>query len=152
MIVDHNLVQRQTGGLRRRRLGSCEDLVADPDLAVVLADMNRAVHRLHCRMREERHLIDRVDLGNGARHGFVDIADILRNRPRIERRLFELAHDLVRVELGVWITLVEGCRPQHQDIDAPVGNSVPAQGSRDAACRMLGVPRLEPGPNALLKF
>ena len=32
----------------------------------------------------------------------VDIADVLRNRARIERRFFKLAHDIVRVELGVW--------------------------------------------------
>jgi hypothetical protein len=51
MIVDHDLVQRQAGGLRCRRLGSRGDLVADPDLAAVLADMDRAVHRLHRRMR-----------------------------------------------------------------------------------------------------
>ena len=93
MIVDHDLVQRQAGGLRRRRLGARDGLAADPDFAAVLADMNRAVHRLHRRVREERNLIGRLDLGDGARHGLVDIADVLRNRPRIERRLFELAHD-----------------------------------------------------------
>ncbi len=101
MIVDHDLVQRQAGDLRRRRLGSRDDLGADPDFAAVLADMNRAVHRLHRGVREERNLVDRLDLGGGARHGLVDIADILRNRPRIERRLFELAHDIFGVELGV---------------------------------------------------
>ena len=95
MIVDHDLVQRQACGLRRRRLGARDDLAADPDFAAVLADMNRAVHRLHGRVREERNLVGRLDLGDGARHGLVDIADILRNRPRIERRLFELARDLV---------------------------------------------------------
>src|SRR5215510_6569014 len=31
MIVDDDLVQRQTGGLRRRRLGARHDLRADPD-------------------------------------------------------------------------------------------------------------------------
>ena len=93
MIVDHDLVQRQAGGLRRRRLGARDGLAADPDFAAVLADMNRAVHRLHRGVREERNLVGRLDLGDGARHGLVDIADILRNRPRIERRLFELAHD-----------------------------------------------------------
>jgi hypothetical protein len=63
--------------------------------------MNRAVHRLHRRVREERNLVGRVDFGDGARHGLVGIADILRNRPRIERGLLELAHDICRVELGV---------------------------------------------------
>ena len=77
------------------------DLVADPDLAAVLADMDRAVHRLHCRVREKRHLVDRLDLGRGARHRLVDVADILRDRPRLERRLFELGRDVVGAELGV---------------------------------------------------
>jgi hypothetical protein len=63
--------------------------------------MDRAVHRLHRRVREEWNLVSRLDLGDGIRHGLVDITDILRNRPRIERRLFELAHDPVRIELGV---------------------------------------------------
>ena len=76
-------------------------LGADPDFAAVLTDMDRAVHRLHRRVREKRNLVDRLDLGDGARHGLVDIADILRNRPRIERRLFQLARDLVGGELGV---------------------------------------------------
>ena len=69
MVVDHNLVQRQAGGLRCRRLGSREDLAADPDFAAVRADVNRAVHRLHRGVREERHLVNRLDLGDGARHG-----------------------------------------------------------------------------------
>ena len=95
MIVDHDLVQRQAGGLRGRRLGARDGLVADPDFAAVLADMDRAVHRLHRRVREERNLVGRLDLGDGARHRLVDIADVLRNRPRIERRLFELGRDVV---------------------------------------------------------
>ena len=82
-------------------LGARDRLIADPDLAAVLADMDRAVHRLHCRVREERNLVGRVDLGGGARHGLVDIADVLRDRPRIERRLLELGRDVVRAELGV---------------------------------------------------
>ena len=79
MIVDHDLVQRQACRLRRRRLGARDDLGADPDFAAVLADMNGAVHRLHRGVREERNLVDRLDLGDGARHGRVDVADILRN-------------------------------------------------------------------------
>ena len=63
--------------------------------------MNRAVHRLHRRVREERNLVGRLDLGGGARHGLVDIADVLRDRARLERRLFELGRDRLGVELGV---------------------------------------------------
>src|ERR1700719_2015548 len=42
MIVDHDLVQRQAGGLRCRGLGSRGDLRADPEFAAVLAYVNRA--------------------------------------------------------------------------------------------------------------
>ncbi len=101
VVVNHHLVQRQSGGLCGHRLDSPERLVADPDFAAVLAHMNRAVHRLHGRVREERNLVGRLDLGDRARHCAVDIADVLRDRPRIERRLFELVDDLSRVELGV---------------------------------------------------
>ena len=80
VVVDHDLVQRQAGGLCRRGLGARDGLVADPDFAAVLADMDRAVHRLQRRVREERNLVGRLDLGDGARHGLVDIADVLRHR------------------------------------------------------------------------
>jgi hypothetical protein len=53
-------------------------------------------------MREEWNLVGSLDLGGGGRHDLVDIADVLRHRSRIERRLIELAHDLFRGELGVW--------------------------------------------------
>ena len=82
MIVDHDLVQRQARGLRGRRLDARDRLVADPDFAAVLADMHRAVHRLHRGVRQERNLVGRLDLGGGARHGLVDIADVLRDRAR----------------------------------------------------------------------
>src|SRR5258708_9584672 len=52
MIVDYDLVQRQAGGLCPRRPGSCEDLVADPNFAPVLADTNRTVHSLPLRVRD----------------------------------------------------------------------------------------------------
>ena len=96
MIVHHDLVQRQARGLRGRRLGARHGLAADPDFAAVLADMDRAVHRLHRGVREERNLVGRLDLGGGARQGLVDVADVLRDRARLERRLFELAHDRLR--------------------------------------------------------
>jgi hypothetical protein len=101
VIVDDDLIQRQAGRLRCRRLDARHGLAADPDFATVLADMNRAVHRLHGRVREEGEMVGRLDLGDGARHGPVDIADVLRHRPGFERRLFELACDRIGRELGV---------------------------------------------------
>jgi hypothetical protein len=50
------------------------------------------------------------------------------------------------------VTFLHRRRPQHQNIDAVIGNSVPAQRPRDTARRMLGVPRLEPRPDAFLKL
>ncbi len=81
VIVDHDFFQRQTDSLRRRRLGSRHHLGANPNLAAVVAHMDGAVHRLHRRVCEKRNLIDRLDLGGGARHRLLDIADVLRNRP-----------------------------------------------------------------------
>ena len=52
---------------------------------------------------------------------------------------------------GGGIALLDGSAPQHQDIDALIGNAVAAQGPRDPPRRMLGIPRLEPRPDALLK-
>ena len=101
MIVDHDLVQGQARGFCRRLLRSRDDLGADPDFAAVLADMNRAVHRLHRSVGEKWNLVDRLDLRGGARHRLVDVADILRHGPRFERRLFELGRDVVGAELGV---------------------------------------------------
>jgi hypothetical protein len=43
--------------------------------------MDGAVHRLHCRVREERDLIGRLDLGDTARYGAINIAGVLRKRP-----------------------------------------------------------------------
>jgi hypothetical protein len=101
VVVDDDLVQRQAGGLRGRRLDPRHGLAADPDFAAVLAQVNRAVHRLHGGVREERKLVGRLDLSDGARHGPLDIADALRDRPGIERRLFELARDRIGREFGV---------------------------------------------------
>jgi hypothetical protein len=85
----------------RRRLNTRNSLAADPNLAAVLADMNRAVHRLHGCVRKERELVSRLQFGAGARQGFVAIADTLSHRSRIERGLFELARDILRVQRRV---------------------------------------------------
>ena len=80
MIVDDDFFGRQTGCLRRHRLHARHSLAADPDLARILADMHRAVHRLHRGVGQERQLIDRVHFGDGAGQRLVDVADILRHR------------------------------------------------------------------------
>ena len=101
MVVHHDLVQRQTCDLRGRLLGARERLIADPDLASVGADMNRAVHRLHGRVREERNMVGRFDLGHRTRHRLVDITDVLRDHARLECRLFKLGQDVLGGELAM---------------------------------------------------
>src|SRR6266704_2012923 len=101
VVMNDDPVQRQTGDLCGSRLRARDRLRADPDFAAVLADMNRAVHRLHRCVREERNLIGRLDLGRSAGYRLVDIADILCNGSPIERRFFELARDVLRCEPGV---------------------------------------------------
>ena len=61
MVVDDNLLGRQPGHLRRDPLGAGDHLIADPDLAGVGANVHGAVHRLHRRMGEERHVIGRLE-------------------------------------------------------------------------------------------
>ena len=53
------------------------------------------------RVGEERNLIDRLDLGDGARRGLVGITDVLRHCTRAKRRLLELARDVRCGELGM---------------------------------------------------
>ena len=114
MIVDHDAVERQAGGLRRRSLDPRQSLAADPDFAAVLADMDGAVHRLHRGVRQERKLIGRLDLGDGAGQSCVHIADVLRHRTRMKRRLFERGHDAVHVQRGMRTVVpfdLEGLEP-----------------------------------------
>ena len=61
------------------------------------------------------------------------------------QRLFEGEPERGGVAFG------HGCRPQHHDIDALIGNAVMAQGAGDAAGCMFGVPWLHPRAHALLK-
>ena len=85
VVVYDDLVQRHSGDLRRRGLRARDGLRADPDFALVLAHVDRAIHRLHRGVRQERHLVGRLDLRGSARHGLVGIADVLRNRAWIAR-------------------------------------------------------------------
>ena len=68
MIVHLDLVGRVPGHLRRRGLSPADNLNSHPDLAAVLGHVNCAVHWLHGGMREERHLVDRLDFFDGGRH------------------------------------------------------------------------------------
>ena len=82
VLVQHDFLERQAGHLGRRRLGARRDLGADPDVAAVLAHVHRAVHRLHRGVRQERHLIGRLDLGGRAGQRPGRVAGVLGNRAR----------------------------------------------------------------------
>ena len=98
MIVNLDLLRRQPGGLRRGGMGTAQDLCSDPDLAAVLPQVDRAVHRLQRGMSEKRQLVGRLDLGRGARHGRLDVALTARNGARALRCTLELPDDIRRAE------------------------------------------------------
>src|SRR5437764_7459273 len=91
----------QACGFRGHCLNSRHRLTADPDFARILAKVHRAIHRLHRRVRQKWNLIDRLDLGGGACHGLVCVADVLGHRARTKRCLVEFAGDLFRGEFCV---------------------------------------------------
>src|SRR5262245_38532265 len=57
MIVDYDLAYWQSGGACRRSLSARDSLGTDPHLTAVLADVDRAVHRLQRGVRKERELV-----------------------------------------------------------------------------------------------
>ena len=102
MVMHPDLLGRNAGHLRGGGLGAGRDLGAHPYVAAVLAYLDRAVQGLHRGVREERHLVDRLDLLGGAGHRLGDIALLARDRPRLLRGRLELLHDIGGTELGVW--------------------------------------------------
>ena len=101
VVVDHDLIQRQSGGFRGGRLRPSDDLVTHPDLATVLANMDRTIHGLHRRVRKKRNLVSRLDLGDGLRNCLGDITFVLRDRSGIERPLLEITRDILGAERRV---------------------------------------------------
>jgi hypothetical protein len=79
MIVDLDLFTRQAGHLGGRVLGTADDLIANPDRAIVGPDMDGTVHRLHCGMCQKRNLINRFDFLRGAGDRLGDIALLARD-------------------------------------------------------------------------
>src|SRR5579862_4176535 len=68
MVVQKDLLasQAERRELRDRTIG---DLGAGPDLAIAVSPLQRAVHRLECRVGEEGLVIDRLDPRRGTRGG-----------------------------------------------------------------------------------
>ena len=105
MVMHPDLLGRQAGHLRGGGLGAGRDLGAHPHVAAVLAYVDGAARRLHRCVREERHLVDRLDLLGGAGHDLGHIALgralLARHHARLLRGRLELLHDIGGTELGV---------------------------------------------------
>ena len=82
VIMHLDFLRRQAGQLGGRGLSEGRHLRPHPDVAAVRANVDGAVHRLHGGVREERHLVNRLDLLGGARHGLRGIALLARDHAR----------------------------------------------------------------------
>ena len=87
MVVDHHFLRREAGDLRRHGLGPRQHLGAGPDLAAVLPDVDRAVHRLHGGVRQERHLVDGFHLSDRRRSARRRISLLPGHHARLPRGL-----------------------------------------------------------------
>ena len=74
VIVDLDGLTRQTRQLGYQFLRECRCLGSNPDVATILADMYRAVHRLHGRMRQKRSVIDGIEALMGTRQRTLHIS------------------------------------------------------------------------------
>ena len=101
MIVDDDLRGRQAGRLRGHRLDARDRLGPDPDFALTVAKVHRAVHRLHRGMGEEWKVVRRLNPGGGVCNGLVHVTDVLRHRARPEGCLLQFARDRVRGKAGM---------------------------------------------------
>src|SRR6516164_2360444 len=68
MIVDLDLIGREPCHLRGGSLRAGHHLDSDPNIAAILGNMDRAIHRLHGGMGKKRHLVDGVDSLRDARY------------------------------------------------------------------------------------
>ncbi len=78
VVVDGHLRLRQVCGLRDSGVHALHHLCTDPRFRRGWRDMHRAVHRLHGRMREQRHLV--FLRHDSFRERRIDVADILGDR------------------------------------------------------------------------
>ena len=100
VVVDDNLLERQPGHLRCDSLRAGNDLIADPDLARVGTNVHGAVHRLHRRMCEERHVVGRLKFRPLAQ-SLGDVAGRFRDRARFLARGDKAVQHIGRGHLGV---------------------------------------------------
>src|SRR5262249_29009249 len=60
MIVDLDLIGWEPGHVRGGSLRACHHLDTDPNIATVIGEMDRAIHRPRGGMGEDGHLLDGV--------------------------------------------------------------------------------------------
>jgi hypothetical protein len=119
LVVDDNLLRGQSGALRCDGLRAGRHLRANPHLADAVVHMDDAIHRLHRRMRQERHFVLGIHacgcLANGLRRIAVPHCDYAAGA----------GHRLAQIGLDAGI------------VDACVGAFVPA----DIECRQTAARR-----------
>ena len=101
MVVDAHLLALQAGELHDGRLRDPRNLRADPDVAAILAQVHGAVHRFHRGVREERLLVDGLDLLHGAGDRCGGVTFMARHSARLFRGKGELADDIGHGDLRV---------------------------------------------------
>ena len=101
VIVDLDFFRRQTSRFRDRGLGEGRHLRSHPDIAAIRTNVDGAVHRLHGGVREERRLVNCLDLLGGARHGLGRVALPARDNSRQLRGRCQLLHEIGGAELRV---------------------------------------------------
>ena len=101
MIVHLDLFKREAGDLRGGGLRPAHDLYTDPNIAAVLGDVHRAIHRLHGGMSQERHLVDGIDFLGGARYGLGKVAVASGGHAFVLRGALHLLNDALRRDVRV---------------------------------------------------
>jgi len=122
MIVDHDLAQRQGPRLMPPPPGPVRGPGCRPTLRSRPCGHELfTVHRLHRGLREERHLISRLDLGGGARHTLSISPIFCRHGARILRRPLEAHAGCRPCQLGVRTIVHSITRPPGLSWQPPYG-------------------------------
>ena len=101
MIVDGHPLDRQRGHLGHGLARAIGHLRSDPNVATVFANVDRAVHRLHCRVSQDRHAIRRLDAFGvrGLRRGNITAG--VRDNCIAGRRRIDATFELVRGQRSI---------------------------------------------------
>src|SRR5262249_43093502 len=101
MIVDLDLIGREPGHLRGGSLRAGHHLDTDPNIAAILGDTDRAIHRLHGGMGEERHLVAGVDFLRDALYRLGEVAVATSDDAFVLRGARHLLYDAFRRNVSV---------------------------------------------------